>query len=514
MDPRLQAVIDFIKAHQPLDTKTYTMALALVRRDFADWGNSWVVTTEDAKRILLGLGIEPPPLAPEPPATPTLIGETPPADTGSALPTPEEEAERFTFGVNVRRNRFLGQPSQMSLQEFWDSIADIEAGENPFRHIRSLDDLSSTHGEALINYWGEWAGYNDQREDAKRLLALREREVTTLESQAKAGMAEAEGRLDIARQELELARDRAEAADSQFLQQITVRRQEMRQQYALASRGLNLQEQELELSRTLGEGDLALRRELGLGDLGLAREEFAFQREQAPIERQFERELIGADIGQRQREAELGAQIAGFQGAIQNPFAFAALQALIGQEATREGQQAAVGEFAEAQRLFQEQTQARGAGAEELEQLRAALAGERGLGVFQASPDFFQGLLDKRAALQALLAQPEPTVPTLQEFPQRVPTQFEQQLQQLGFALPTGVGPSTELGTQEFFRGGTPTIGALGQVTPESQQFLRSVLGFQGVSPGSFLQESRAITPTTVGAPKAKILPQQARTGR
>ena len=68
---------------------------------------------------------------------------------------------------------------------------------------------------------------------------------------------------------------------------------------------------------------------------------------------------------------------------------------------------------------------------------------------------------------------------------------FADLLSPLGFAMPGQVGQ----GAQQFFPGGTPTMGALGQADPEGLNYLQALLGFSGVSPAQLAKQSAGITP-------------------
>jgi len=83
-------------------------------------------------------------------------------------------------------------------------------------------------------------------------------------------------------------------------------------------------------------------------------------------------------------------------------------------------------------------------------------------------------------------------------------------------AVPTLPGGVTDFGFQnvpvpaqgvgQFFPGGMPTIGALGQATPESLQFLNALLGYSGVSPGQFGRAASGITPQVAQGPGMRMV--------
>lgn len=66
--------------------------------------------------------------------------------------------------------------------------------------------------------------------------------------------------------------------------------------------------------------------------------------------------------------------------------------------------------------------------------------------------------------------------------------------------------PVPAQGVGQFFPGGIPTVGALGQATPESLQFLNALLGYSGVSPGQFGRAASGITPQVAQGPGMRMV--------
>jgi len=87
---------------------------------------------------------------------------------------------------------------------------------------------------------------------------------------------------------------------------------------------------------------------------------------------------------------------------------------------------------------------------------------------------------------------------------------FANLLAPLGFQMPGQVGQ----GAQQFFLGGLPTMGALGQADPEGLNYLQALLGFSGVSPQQFGRLSAGITPGATMRPAATTGMFRGRRGR
>ena len=350
-------------------------------------------------------------------------------------------------------------------------------------------------------------------------------------------------------QDAQVARDRATTLwnQEQARAKIENRQADVRFEAGLtdASRKLDLAEQTFAQSKT----EFEAQRQQAIADLGFRFTQLGIQAQEAGLDRLLQRELQNANLtfqreelqtqtglgvaglltqrdiaqatlGQREREAQLGAQVSAFQGAIQNPFAFSALQALRDQQRQQEAEQAtaqqnlaAQGQFQQAQGQFQ-QAQATRAGQEAQAQqgVQQSLLQIPGLfGNDQAgNQNIFTQLMQRelQKALAALGPGPvAPTAPQPVSIAPRQLTGFEQELGKVGFALPGGAQPGQQTPAGQFFQGGIPTLGGLGQLTPESQQFLQSILGFTGTSPGSFGQQVAAITPSTMSPQFAGIRP-------
>ena len=67
----------------------------------------------------------------------------------------------------------------------------------------------------------------------------------------------------------------------------------------------------------------------------------------------------------------------------------------------------------------------------------------------------------------------------------------------LGFQLPTDAAVGANISPQQFFPGGIPTAGAIGQISPSSSSFLQDILGFTGTSTPDFASLIASITPGT-----------------
>ena len=92
-----------------------------------------------------------------------------------------------------------------------------------------------------------------------------------------------------------------------------------------------------------------------------------------------------------------------------------------------------------------------------------------------------------------------------------------QQLQGLGMQVPTTQQPAQtapqtpQQGIGQFFQGGIPTLGQLGQLDPQALQTLTNMLGFAGgITPQQFGQAAAGVTPGGVQAPPPRVYPQNA----
>jgi len=92
-----------------------------------------------------------------------------------------------------------------------------------------------------------------------------------------------------------------------------------------------------------------------------------------------------------------------------------------------------------------------------------------------------------------------------------------QQLQGLGMQLPTAQQPgqaapqTPQQGIGQFFQGGIPTMGQLGQLDPQALQTLTNMLGFAGgITPQQFGRASAGVTPGGVQAAPPRMYPQNA----
>lgn len=74
-------------------------------------------------------------------------------------------------------------------------------------------------------------------------------------------------------------------------------------------------------------------------------------------------------------------------------------------------------------------------------------------------------------------------------------------LDQLGFGVPEGTQAGQQTAPQDFFGGSTPTLGALGELPPETLQTLLAILGLTGTGQGTFTQQAAGVTPGTAPAP-------------
>ncbi len=332
--------------------------------------------------------------------------------------------------------------------------------------------------------------------------------------------AKAKSDVDIAQQELKIARDRLTFDSGPDFQERVSRAE---QDYQLALKQYQ-------------DSQVRWRSELQLG-----RDEMAQRAEQAGYDRDLQRELLDSRLDfEREVEArQASAQQQQFgldflKTATENPFAFAALRTLqeVGQ------QNAAQESYQQSQQTYQEsqakQLEAKGqlgtaltpsapneataqrnvgtllqagtgqfAGADE--QSLGNLAPLYGMGV----NEFIQALTQGRS-LQPLYNQanmqlgPAPQTPGA-----RVANPMEQGLAGLGFTVP-GQAAAGTASMGSFFTGGQPTLGGLGQQTPENLQYLNAILGYQGIAPGDILKASTAITPGTAGMqPRRRILPEE-----
>ena len=87
-------------------------------------------------------------------------------------------------------------------------------------------------------------------------------------------------------------------------------------------------------------------------------------------------------------------------------------------------------------------------------------------------------------------------------------------LQGLGFQQPGQAAMGQATGPQEFFGGMMPTIGALQGLTPQTQGFLGSLLGFTGTSPQELQRLSGQVTPGTQQQPTTRFAPTAPAAGR
>jgi|TARA_Y100000296_G_C5167888_1_gene255698 hypothetical protein len=92
-----------------------------------------------------------------------------------------------------------------------------------------------------------------------------------------------------------------------------------------------------------------------------------------------------------------------------------------------------------------------------------------------------------------------------------------QQLQGLGMQVPTTQQPAQtapqtpQQGIGQFFQGGIPTTGQLGQLDPQALQTLTNMLGFAGgITPQQFGRAAAGVTPGGVQAPPPRVYPQNA----
>ena len=87
-------------------------------------------------------------------------------------------------------------------------------------------------------------------------------------------------------------------------------------------------------------------------------------------------------------------------------------------------------------------------------------------------------------------------------------------LQGLGFQQPGQAAMGQATGPQEFFGGMMPTIGALQGLSPQTQGFLGSLLGFTGTSPQELQRLSGQVTPGTQQQPVTRFAPTAPAAGR
>jgi hypothetical protein len=96
-----------------------------------------------------------------------------------------------------------------------------------------------------------------------------------------------------------------------------------------------------------------------------------------------------------------------------------------------------------------------------------------------------------------------------------------QQLQGLGMQLPTAQQPgqaapqTPQQGIGQFFQGGIPTLGQLGQLDPQAMQTLTSMLGYAaGIRPEQLGRAAAGVTPGGMQAGPAQVFGRGLPTGR
>jgi hypothetical protein len=210
----------------------------------------------------------------------------------------------------------------------------------------------------------------------------------------------------------------------------------------LATQDLALRVRELDLRGEIAEADRELEREgmnlserLGLTQVTADILNRAADRALSREGLELERELGFANIGQRESEAALNAEVALLNAAMANPYSYAALSSLGGLGGGPGMQGAAA-------------PAAGGMGA-----LTPAAAGP--------PPQLFPGLTD------------------------------------IGFRLPPAARPGVVTPAPQFFTGGMPTLGALSELDPASRAFLQNILGFSGTSPEGLERGAGEVTPFT-----------------
>jgi hypothetical protein len=233
--------------------------------------------------------------------------------------------------------------------------------------------------------------------------------------------------VDLELQEQRINNDQANFLTNTLLatHELALRVRELDQRGEIATADRELEREGMALTERMGLTEItanmltgAAERELGREGLGL------------------ERELGFANIGQREREAGLSAQVALLNAAMANPYSFAALRSLGG------------------------------------------IGGIPGM----------QG-----GAATTTEAMPAGTTPA------GVPPQLFPGLADIGFQIPQAAQAGAITPAPQFFTGGMPTVGALSNIDPASLQFLQNVLGFSGTSPEGFGRQAGAVTPAPGG---------------